>query len=169
MVTITVKRIGKLEKPMGIGEGRISEGTLTKDWGTTVTEIKAGSLKLRTLSNVLLTPGTPLEAQIYARVVEPGSLDNTVRIRAALVQRGAIRIGTPRTTTYDRAFTGSPNIALAPGSPVTSPYSGSYTFAYVQAQTRTNFTHYGTPTYADSHYIAIGPGSFPINYIAVGD
>lgn len=174
MVTITIKRVGKLEKPMGLGEGRISEGTLTKDWGTTATAIRAGSLKLRSITNVQLTPGTPLFANVYARVVEPGSVDNTVRILAELVQRGRFNqtTGAEKTTTFDTAFTGSPDIAISPGTPstdLTGIYAGSAVFPYIRRKYRGSFVTYGTPGWGSCQYIAIGPGSFPLNYVAIGD
>jgi len=174
MVTITIKRVGKLEKPMGLGEGRISEGTLTKDWGTTATTIKAGSLKLRSITNIQLTPGSALFANVYARVVSPGSLDNTVRILAELVQRGRFNqdTGAETTTTFDTAFTGSPDIAISPGTPSTglqTIYAGSVLWPYVRRKCRGSFVTYGTPAWGSCQYIAIGPGSFPLNYVAIGD
>ena len=171
MPEITINRTGMLEKPMGLGQGRVSEGRISADWATTRT-IKAGSLGLRSLTNIVLTPGTPLDVEVFARVVSPGSLNNSASIRAYLKQTSKIRVGTVRYTTYPLAFTGSPDLSLAPGSPttrITAITTGSARWPYVYSQRPGSFSHQATPTFVNTGYVAVGPGSFPVNYIAVGD
>lgn len=84
MVTITIERTGKIEKPMGMGEGRITEGRIIHSaWETTQT-ISARDLGLRSITSVLLTPGTITPTPgtpPCARVLTPGSLGNSVRIK----------------------------------------------------------------------------------------
>lgn len=168
MVSVTIRRTAKLEKPMGLGQGRISEGSISADWGSART-INAKDLGLRSITNLVVTPGTPLDIEASARVLSVGSIDNKARVAAFLKQKAKIRVGTPRYYTYDVSFTGSPNLAIQPGSPTASPPTGSVSFHYIQTQSSGSFKAIATPTFADSHYIAVGPGSYPLNYIAVGD
>lgn len=168
--SISIYRKAKLEKPMGLGEGRITEGTIEDNW-TTEKEIRAGSLGLRAITRVILTPGTPLDVTVYSRVPSPGSIDNIVKIRSYLRQVGNIRAGTPRYEVFSVAFEGSPDIALAPGSPLRA-YIGSpvgQTPPRLRSQRPGSFSHLGSPTFPDTHYIAVGPGSYPLNFIAIGD
>jgi len=91
--TIKILRKAKLEKPMGIGEGRITEGVLgPADWTTSRT-IKAGSLGLRSLTNIHLTCGTIMDLSagsfiLYGSVNTRGSIDNSVLVRAS----GSVRL-----------------------------------------------------------------------------
>lgn len=168
MVSITITRRAKLEKPMGLGEGRISEGLISADWGSART-INAKDVGLRSISNLIVSPGTPLDIEAAARILSAGSVGNTARVIAFLKQKANIRVGTPRYYTYPVAFTGSPHVTIQPGSPTASPPSGSVSFHYIQTQRPGSFKAIATPTFANSHYIAIGPGSYPLNYIAVGN
>jgi len=83
MVTVTIERTGKLEKSMGIGEGRITEGRIAHDGWDSVQAVTAKTLGLRAITTVHLTigtihsMGTPAPC---ARVLSPGSLGNSVRI-----------------------------------------------------------------------------------------
>jgi hypothetical protein len=87
MVTITIQRRAKLEKPMGMGEGRIAEGQIVHQWVGSATVISAKELGLRAITTLHLTLGTILTGTggtpgPSARVLSPGSLSNTVRILA---------------------------------------------------------------------------------------
>ena len=91
MVTITIARTGKLEKPMGLGEGRIVEGRIVdSDWGATKT-IDAGSLGLKSITSIHLTMGsifhlagvgTPPMARIKVAAGSYGSYGCKVNILA---------------------------------------------------------------------------------------
>jgi hypothetical protein len=183
MPKVTITRTGKLEKPMGLGEGRIVEGTIYADWGSART-FKAGGgspstspgsagFGLRTITNLIVTPGTPLDIEASARVINPGTFANTARVIAYLKQKGKVTVpfgGSYKT--YPVAFTGSPDLALAPGSPTTgilAIYAGSVRWPYIQRQRLGSFRHIATPTFNNTGYVAVGPGSFPVNYIAIGD
>jgi len=89
MVTITIQRRAKLEKPMGLGEGRIAEGQIIHGaWAGSATVFSAKDLGLRAITTVHLTLGTILAGGaagtpgVSTRVLSPGSLGNTVRILA---------------------------------------------------------------------------------------
>ena len=87
MVTITIERTGKLEKPMGLGKGRITEGRIVHSWVGSATAFSAKDLGLRAITSVHLTLGTILTGTggtpgPSARVLSPGSLGNSVRVLA---------------------------------------------------------------------------------------
>jgi len=176
--SITIRRKAKLEKPMGIGYGRITEGIISDNWDSHK-DIRAGSLGLRAITTVILTPGTeitPGSASIkaVARVDSPGSVDNTVSIRAFMEQMGTMSVGPAAAyRVYPTAFTGSPALSILPGSPSCSVgvdiYAGSQVEPFAQTQTPGSFSHQGTPTRADSGFVAVGPGSFGLNFVAVGE
>lgn len=175
--SITIRRKAKLEKPMGIGQGRIAEGIIEDNW-TAHKDIRAGSLGLRSLTTVILTPGTELTPgsatiKAVARVDSPGSVDNTVSVRAWLEQMGTIApYSTVGTREYPVLFTGTPALSIALGSPGTEllgvAWAGSWIGVYVQHQTPGSFMHVGTPTWSNSSFVAVGPGSFPLNFVAIG-
>jgi len=177
--SITIRRKAKLEKPMGIGYGRIAEGIISDNWNAHK-DIRAGSLGLRSLTTVILTPGTELtpgsaSIKVVARVDSPGSVDNTVSIRAYLEQMGSMAVGpTEAFREYPVLFTGSPALAIMTGSwastqPGVDMYAGSEVGPYVARQTPGSFSHRGTPSVSDCGFVAVGPGSFALNFIAVGE
>jgi hypothetical protein len=97
MVTITIQRRAKLEKAMGMGEGRMVEGQIVHQWADSATVISAKELGLRAITTLHLTLGTILTGTggtpgPSARILSPGSFDNTVRILA------------PRTGSYPLNF-----------------------------------------------------------------
>lgn len=84
MVTITIQRRAKLEKPMGLGEGRIAEGQIVHNGWQTTQSVDAKDLGLRSITTIHLTAGTVLGVGTpppCGRVLSPGSPDNSVRIK----------------------------------------------------------------------------------------
>lgn len=168
MVNVTIERSAKLEKPMGMGYGRIVEGAINANWGSART-VLAADVGLRTITNMIVSAGTPLDIDASARVVAPGSVGNTARVRAFLRQKGTVTFGCVSThRVYQVAFTGSPDIAISPGSTAVKTAMGSPPIS-LQTQRPGSFKARGTPTVANAHFIAVGPGSYPVNYVAIGD
>lgn len=168
MVTVTVERTAKLMLPFGTGQGRVSEGTITANFGSART-VLAKDVGLRTITNMIVSAGTPLDIDAQAQVVSPGSVGNTARVRAFLRQSALVRFGTPRHHVYPVAFTGSPDLSLSMGSPAAAHNVPGTPPLYIQTQRPGSFKTRGSPTTTNGHYIAVGVGSFPINYTAYGD
>lgn len=145
---------------------RIVEGIINQTWSAAERAILAGSLGLTSISNITLIAGTTLNINIHARVVSPGSNANTVRIRTYMQQVGSVRVGTPRYTTFSPAFTGTPNVFISSGSPVAAR-RGSIA-PYVTSHPKGSFAHKGSATLTDCPYMAIGPESYPLNFVALG-
>jgi len=172
---------------MGLGQGRIVEGYLDDNFRSPVT-IYAGSptfhpgssqkpLGLRTITNFIVSPGTPVSVNAgvacQAQVFAPGSIGtvNQVKIMAQLIQKG--RIGsissTAGSTVFPITFGGTPEVALTPGSPSITPLVGSAAWMSMRSRSKTAVYYRGTPTWRGNSYIAVGPGSLRLRFIAIGD
>ena len=145
---------------------RIVEGVINQAWRAAERVIMAGSLGLTSIRNITLMAGTTLDISAHARVVSPGSFANTVRIRTYMRQVGSVRVGTPRYATYPQAFTGTPNVFITSGSPIAAR-RGSIA-PYVTSNPKGSFAHKGSATLTNCPYQAIGPGSYPLNFTALG-
>jgi len=146
---------------------RIAEGIINQTWPTTEREIPAGTLGLTSISNITLTGGTPLDIHAHARVVSPGSRNNSVRIQTYLHQSGFIRVGTPRYVVFPQPYSATPVVVLGQGSP-TARTIGTYEPRMKCAPRPGSFATVGSPTFANNTYIAVGQGSYPVNFIAMG-
>ena len=187
MPQITVTRTGKLQRPTtGIGEGKITSGLISGNWGFAGLAITAGSLGLSSIDRVYVTPGTigpsgsagtlPTSFDLNTAVNVRGSPGNSVRIQALMKQR--IKVGSITTTrsyvVFNPAFTGSPVINIQLGSVNGTISAGSPpSIAYVQNIYRGSAIVRrlgGSPIAHRQNYVtAIGPGSFPLQYLAIGD
>jgi len=177
--TVTVKRTSRLEKAMGLGQGRVAEGIITGSFRT-FQSIPAGSLGLKSVRTIHLTAGTPYRAgspvlfHPEAQVNYPGSPDNTVFVSCRQSFSGLTRIGTPRYVTFNPAFVATPvYVKLTPGSPVAAEglqnlsVQGSANHWIIWSIATGSFQHMGTPTVA-GYYNAHGPGSLTLYYTAYG-
>ncbi len=187
MPQITVTRTGKLYRPnSGFGEGKMTTGLISANWGFAGLSFNAGSLGLTSIDRVYVHPGTlgpagtkgsfPTQFRTAAAINSArGSPGNKVTIQALMEQVG--RIGSITTTSayivFGVAFTGTPSIFLSQGSP-NGTIVGSPAAALVQkiasGSFRVKLTTGGSPTaYRENRYQAIGSGSFPLYYLAIGD
>jgi len=175
--TITISRTGLIEKPKGLGEGRISEGTISIAYGSLATyqRVRAGSLGLRSLTSLHLTPditGIPGSPEITprAKVTSPGSLNNYADIYANATQTGSANILAAVTyITFGTPFAGSPNVQITRGSPTTTPAAGSASYLFIRRIRKGSASARGTPS-GYAYYKAQGPApKVKFNYIAVGD
>ena len=187
MPQITVTRTAKLQRSTaGIGEGKITSGLISANYGFGGLVVTAGSLGLSSIDRVYLSPGTIGPAgsagtlapsfDLSAAVNTRGSPGNSVRIMARMKQ--SFRVGSITTTrsyiVYSPAFTGTPGVNIQLGSPTGTVSAGSPpSIAYVQNQ-RSGSTAVrrlgGSPiANRESRVTAIGPGSFPLQYVAIGD
>lgn len=178
MVSVTIRRTAKLEKPMGLGQGRITEGTIEGTFRT-FERVAAGSLGLKSISNLQIEPGTPYRAgtpisfHTQALVVNPGSVDNYAHVSARMHINQSIRVGTPRHHSFPVAYRGTPIVLVTPGSPVASDLigpTGGTPNAYwrVLSIRKGSFQTQGSPTIT-AYYESKGPGSIKLMYNAVGD
>jgi len=172
---------------MGGGQsGKMTTGLISANWGFGGLSFNAGSLGLSSIDRVYVHPGTlgpvgtkgsfSTQFRTAASVSSGlrGSPGNKVTIQALMEQVG--RIGSITTTssyvTFGVAFTGTPRIFLSTGSP-NGTIVGSPNTAYVQKILSGSFRvklNPGSPTaFRENAYQAIGPGSFPIYYTAIGD
>ena len=185
--TVTINRSSKLEKPTGIGQGRVTEGTIEGAFRT-FKNFPCGSFGLRSIRTVLLTPGTyyragtPVTYIANAQVESPGSPNNTVSISCRQLIADSTRIGTPRYVTISPAFAATVNLVVkvSPGSPV-SPGAGTaplgtvdglvggtpYAWWIVDSIDAGSFQTRGTPT-TNGYYEALGPGSLSLMFTAYG-
>jgi len=167
MPIYTINRTGKIEQALGIGEGRITEGRIDQKWTAAERSIPAASLGLKSISNLVLTGGTAgIDCSAHARIVSPGSLGNTARVRTYMKQDGYTRVGTPRYVLFAPVYSSTPTIILGIGSP-TARTIGTYEPRLSSARGG-SFATVGSPTFANCPYLATGPGSYPINFIATG-
>ena len=166
MPVYTLTRTAKLSTPTGIGEGRVVEGIINRNWPDSAVAITAGSLGLRTITNLVLNSGTSIQITSYARVVNPGSFGNTVRVRTSMRQDGYARIGTIKYTTFSPVFSATPTVVLGIGSP-TARTIGTYEPRIARLRPG-SFGAVGSPTFANCPYIAVGAGSYPLNFVAMG-
>ncbi len=170
---------------MGGGQsGKMTSGLISANWGFAGLSFKAGSLGLSSIDRVYVHPGTigptgtkgsfPVTFDTMAAVNTRGSPGNSVTIQALMRQQ--YRVGSITTTSaytvFSPAFTGTPRVYLGQGSP-NGTIVGSPSFAYVQkiasGSARLKLAP-GTPTaYRENAITAIGPGSFPLYYTAIGD
>ncbi|MGA2767985.1 MAG: hypothetical protein ABSF24_06680 [Candidatus Bathyarchaeia archaeon] len=168
---VIVRRVQVTREEIASGvigaQRRISEGIINQRWPSTEREIPAGTLGLTSVTNMILTGGTPLSIIAHARVVNPGSSNNTVRIQTYMQQAGFIRIGTPRYTTFNAPYSATPIVMLTTGSPVARTI-GTYEPRLKCAPRPGSFATVGSPTFANNPYIAIGQGSYPLNFMAMG-
>lgn len=185
--TVTINRSSKLEKPTGIGQGRMTEGTVDGAFRTFV-NFPAGSFGLKSIRSLFLTPGTPFRAGTpvlflaEAQVESPGSPNNSVSISCRQLLTDALRIGSARYTTFSPAFAATPNIIvkISPGTPQ-SPGAGTaplgttdglvggtpYAWWIVDSVDAGSFQHRGTPS-TTGYFEAIGPGSVSLMFTAYG-
>lgn len=184
--TVTINRTSKLERPAGIGQGRVSEGTIAGAFRT-FNDIPAGSFGLRSVRSIFLTPGTYFRAGtpvVYianAQVNNAGSPNNTVSISCRQMIAGTCRIGTPRWETFSPAFAATPVVKVSPGTPQ-SPGAGTaplgttdacvggtpYAWWIVDSVDAGSFQTRGTPTALTAYYEALGPGSLSLMFTAFG-
>ncbi len=188
MPQITVTRTARLWRGnMGGGQsGKMTTGLISANWGFAGLSIKAGSLGLSSIDRVYLSPGTlgpggsagtlSPSYDLAAAVNSRGSPGNSVSIQALMKQ--SIKVGSITTTrsyvVFSPAFTGTPHVLIQLGSPNGTVSAGSPpSIAYVQ-----NFLSGsvavrrlgGSPiANRNNKVLAIGPGSFPLYYTAIGD
>jgi len=169
LTNVTVTRTAKLEKPMGFGQGRISEGVINANFGSART-ITANDVGLRSISNIIVSPGTPLDITVVGRVVSAGSIGNSARIRGYLRNTGTVAslLSVKTYGVYHNAFTGTPTLIVSPGSCTAKTAPGTPPLT-VNRHTRGSFGARASPGQFNVYYVAVGPGSFPVNYVAVGD
>ena len=185
--TVTINRSSRLEKPTGIGQGRVSEGTIEGAFRT-FQSFPAGSFGLKSVRSIMLTPGTyfragtPVVFITNAQVDNPGSPGNSVSVSCRELIADSIRIGTARYTTISPAFAATVGLVVkvSPGSPV-SPGAGTaplgttdglvggtpYAWWIVDSIDAGSFQTRGTPT-TNGYYEAIGPGSLSLMFTAYG-
>lgn len=185
--TVTINRTSKLEKPAGIGQGRVSEGTIAGAFRT-FNDFPAGSFGLRSVRSIFLTPGTyyragtPVVFMTNAQVNNAGSPNNTVSISCRQMIADTIRIGSARYTTISPAFAATVGLVVkvCPGTPQ-SPGAGTaplgttdglvggtpYAWWIVDSVDAGSFQTRGTPT-TTGYYEALGPGSLTLMFTAFG-
>jgi len=177
MPTIVISRTGLIEKPKGLGEGRISEGTISVAYGSLATyqRVRAGSFGLRSLTSLHLTPdisGIPGSPEIVARakITSAGSLNNYADIYATATQVGSKNILAAVTyISFGTPFAGSPNVQITRGSPTTTPAAGSAAYLFIRRIRSASVAARGTPS-GYAYYKAEGPApKVKFNYLAVGD
>lgn len=177
--TVTINRSSKLEKPTGIGQGRVTEGTIEGAFRT-FKNFPCGSFGLRSIRTVLLTPGTyyragtPVTYIANAQVESPGSPNNTVSISCRQLIAGTVPVGpTVSYKTFEPAFMGTPVVVMTPGSPTTGGLDtadlGGTPSAYwvIYSVENGSFQVGGTPSIT-AYFNAIGPGSLSMNFVAMG-
>lgn len=178
--TVTIKRSARLDKATGIAQGRMMEGTIVGAFRTFQT-FPAGSFGLKSLRNIILTPGsyyragTPVVYLTGAQVASPGSPSNTVNISCRQIIADSTRVGSAqRYVTFNPAFAATPvTVIMTPGSPdagldVAAVSGGTpQGFWIVESVDSGSFSHSGTPT-ATCYFEAIGPGSLSLNFVAMG-
>lgn len=185
MPQITVTRTAKLWRGnSGFGEGKMTTGLISANWGFAGLSIKAGSLGLTSIDRVYLHPGTlgptgsrgsfPPVFDTNAAVISRGSPGNSVSIQALM--RQSYRVGSITTTSaytvFGVAFTGTPVVQVSQGSP-NGTIVGSPAVAYVQkiasGSARLKMSPGSPVAWRENRVTAIGPGSFPLYYTAIGD
>ncbi len=172
---------------MGGGQsGKMTTGLISANWGFAGLAFNAGSLGLTSIDRIYVHPGTlgptgtrgsfSTQFRTAAAISSGvrGSPGNKVTIQALMEQIG--RIGSITTTSAYTAFgvpfTGTPAIFLSQGSP-NGTIVGSPSTVVVQKIASGSFRTRSLPgspiAYRENRYQAIGPGSFPIYYTAIGD
>lgn len=170
----------------GLGS-RMTTGTILGNFGFAGISTPAGSLGLTSIDRIYIHPGTrgyagggigsfSTQFRTAAAVSSGvrGSPGNRVTIQGLVEQ--IARIGSITTTsayiTFPIAFTGTPAIFLSTGSP-NGTIVGSPNAALVQKIASGSFRvklSPGSPTaFRENRYQAIGPGSFPVYYTAIGE
>lgn len=186
MPNITVTRSARLFKGQtGLGT-RMTTGTILGNFGFAGINTSAGSLGLTSIDRIFVHPGsigykgalasfsTQFRTAAAVSSGVRGSPGNRVTIQGYMEQ--IARIGSITTTSayvvFPVAFTGTPAIFLSQGSP-NGTIVGSPATAVVQKITSGSFRVRMTPgsptAYRENRYQAVGPGSFPIYYTAIGD
>jgi hypothetical protein len=170
MVTVTVERTADLVKPMGAFiAGKMTEGTIYANWGSTRTVLWS-DVNLRSIVNFVVSPGTPLDIDCSAQVQSQGSRGNTVRIKTLLRQKGTLAIpNAPAYRTYAVPFTGTPILAISPGSTTSGNHAMASPPIKMQKQGSGSFSLRGSPAMSAAGFIAVGTGSYPVNFVAIGE
>ena len=177
--TVEIKRTSRLGKPTGIGQGRMTEGTVVGAFRT-FQSIPAGSFGLRSVRTMHLMPGTYFRAgtPVYylpeAQVDNAGSPNNSVNISCRAIIPGTVAVGpTVSYKTFDTAFAGTPVVVMTPGSPLTGGLDTAdlggtpSAFWIVYSVDSGSFQVGGTPSIT-AYYEAIGGGSCSMNFLAMG-
>ena len=177
--TVEIKRTSRLADPKGIGQGRMTEGTIVGAFRT-FTSFPAGSFGLRSVRTIHLTPGTcfrdgtPVFYLPEAQIDDAGSPNNSVNISCRQIIPGTVAVG-PAVSykTFDTAFAGTPVVVMTPGSPTTGGLDTANlggtpsAFRVIYSVDSGSFQVGGTPSIT-GYYEAIGGGSCSLNFLATG-